>query len=67
MDAELKVQKAIEIIEDCGWIDGGHHKMWVIDQVLRILRDDYDEWVKNYPVGEDGPQTYGEWDTGIAP
>lgn len=48
-------------------VDGDHHKMWVIDQMLRILAgDSYDSLVTQSCVGEDGPDTYG-WDTGIAP
>ena len=50
-----------------GQIDGGHHKTWVIDQMVRALTgQDYDYWVKDFEHGEDGPETYF-WDTGIAP
>lgn len=31
-----RIQKALEIAHD-GAIDGGHHKMWVIDQMVRAL------------------------------
>ena len=31
------VAKALEIASDCGGIDGAHHKMWVIDQMVRAL------------------------------
>ncbi|MFX1499371.1 MAG: hypothetical protein ACFFDH_00240 [Promethearchaeota archaeon] len=61
-----KIAKALEIAHD-GSIDGGHHKMWVIDQMVRALAGEhYDKWVKNHCDGEDGPDTY-EWDIGIAP
>jgi hypothetical protein len=64
-DAE-KIAKALEIAE-YGANDGAHHKMWVIDQMVRALtRDGYEAWVKNFCDGEDGPETYS-WDTGIAP
>jgi len=66
MNNDIKVMKAIEMIENYGGIDGGHHKQWVLDQVMRILNDDYEGWKKRYEDGEDGPQTY-EWDEGIAP
>lgn len=50
-----------------GSFDGGHHKMWVIDQIVRILAsDDYGQWVAESCKGEDGPNTYA-WDVGIAP
>jgi hypothetical protein len=48
---------AIEVALNCGQTDGAHHKMWVIDQMLRVLVGD------RY---EDGPGTY-EWDEGIMP
>ena len=55
---------ALEIAERYGQIDGGHHKMWVIDQMVRVLlktEDAYKQWVLEYE-GEDY-----DWDTGIAP
>lgn len=62
-----RIEKALELIGDYGGIDGGHHKQWVLDQVVRILTDDaYDDWVASVKNGEDGPNTY-TWDTGIAP
>lgn len=63
-----KITKAVEIISYYGGIDAGHHKQWVIDQVLKVLLGDdtYSKWLMAYCNGEDGPDTY-EWDTGIAP
>ncbi len=65
-DAE-KVKAAIELAFEYGTIDGGHHKMWLIDQMLRVLLgDDYEKEVTSFCEGEDGPETY-EWDVGIPP
>jgi hypothetical protein len=61
-----KVKKALDLIDEWGGIDSGHHKQWLLDQLVRVLSDDYDEWVNSYQDGEEGPETY-EWDTGIAP
>jgi hypothetical protein len=61
-----KVKKALDLIDEWGGIDGGHHKQWLLDQLVRVLSDDYDEWVNSYQDGEEGPETH-EWDTGIAP
>ena len=67
IEKEKTATKALACARDYGQIDGGHHKMWVIDQMCRhILGDDYDEFVTKAKVGEDGPETY-DWDTGIAP
>lgn len=64
---DTKIDAALEVASDCGGIDGDHHKMWVIDQMVRHLTGiDYDEWVTRQKAGEDGPETY-EWDEGIAP
>lgn len=65
-DAE-KIQKALDMITNYGGIDGGHHKQWVMDQIVRILTGpEYEKWVKRYEDGDDGPHTY-EWSEGIAP
>ncbi len=64
-DAE-KTDKALEMAT-WGATDGAHHKVWVIDQMVRILAgENYDEWVREFSAGEDGPSTY-EWDEGVAP
>ena len=66
MTDKQKIAKALEIAQD-GTIDGGWHKMWVIDQMVRALtRLKYKQWVREFEDGEDGPKSY-EWDTGIAP
>lgn len=62
-----RINKAIDLAFQYGGIDGGHHKMWVIDQMLRVLaRGDYEILVAEACDGKDGPDTY-EWDVGIAP
>lgn len=63
------IEKALALINNYGGIDGGHHKTWVIDQVVRILcvtDEKYREWVKEHQQGENGPEIY-EWEIGIAP
>jgi hypothetical protein len=35
--ADSKIEKALEFAMRYGSIDGGHHKMWVIDQMARAL------------------------------
>lgn len=66
-DYPESVRSAIAIGISYGNIDGDHHKMWVIDQMLRTLvGDKYDALIAAHNDGEDGPDTYG-WDTGIAP
>lgn len=61
--AEKRIDKAIEIAYQYAQIDGDHHKMWVIDQIIRkLLKNNYDNWVKEYE--EDGEYL---WDTGINP
>jgi len=66
MEADKKIKDALDLITQYGGNDGGHHTQWVLDQVVRILADDYEAWVKEYKDGEDGPETYG-WEEGIAP
>ena len=58
VEQERQVDKAVTLIFRYGMIDGAHHKQWVLDQVLRLLRSDrYDLEIEDYD----------DWDTGIAP
>ena len=62
-----RINEAVKIAWQYGQIDGSHHKMWVIDQMLRIFlgEDGYGKFIESYetPDGED----YYTWDIGIAP
>jgi len=67
MTNEDKIKEALGIAAECGGFDGAHHKMWVIDQMVRCLTgDNYIPWVREVCCGEDGPDTYA-WEEGIAP
>ena len=67
INATDPVKEALDLAYRYGSIDGGHHKMWVIDQMVRALTGDgYGKWVQEHNLGEDGPETYS-WDRGIAP
>ncbi len=67
MSPDARIREALEIARRYGFIDGGHHKEWVIDQMVRALTgDSYQQWVASYQAGEDGPDTY-EWPVGIVP
>ena len=64
---EFKINNALAVARSYAQIDGAHHKAWVIDQMMReLLGEGYQEWVRSYKEGENGPETY-EWDEGIAP
>ena len=63
---EERIFEALAVAFDHGQTDGAHHKAWVIDQMVRILAADYDEWVANFCYGSDGYMTYS-WDEGVAP
>lgn len=66
-DRRSNVDQALTFAHLYGSIDGDHHKMWVIDQMVRALTaDGYDDWVAAHNIGEDGPNTYS-WHNGIAP
>ena len=61
--------RVLGLIAEYGGIDGGHHKQWLLDQIVHTLTDpteEYGAWVDEYQLGDDGPHTY-EWDEGIAP
>jgi hypothetical protein len=67
MTNKERMIRALEIAIQYGTIDGAHHKMWVIDQMVRILSgENYDGIIEKFCNGKDGENTY-EWDCGIAP
>lgn len=52
-----------EIILQYGTTDGGHHKMWLLDQILRMTTGDaYEAVIKDFEADGDY-----EWEVGIAP
>lgn len=69
---EDRINDAVQVILQFGGYDGGHHKQWVLDQVLRNLLSEEGyatfcteyrgNWNEQYEEWE-----YGEWDNGIAP
>lgn len=62
-----RVAVALRVAVQYGGIDGGHHKDWVIDQMVRALAGPgYHAFVNRACMGEDGPDTYA-WNEGIAP
>lgn len=66
-EKDKKIEKVLELIFQYGQIDGAHHKLWVIDQIVRILTGDkYKEWVEKYTYDEETGEYY-TWDKGIAP
>ena len=66
MERMDKIANVLDLIFRYGGSDGAHHKQWVIDQVVRMLAENYEVWVERYEGGQDGPKTYS-WDEGIAP
>ncbi len=64
---QKRINKALTLALSYGAVDGGHHKQWVIDQMVRALTGrEYQQFVKHYNAGEDVPDAYS-WDEGIAP
>ena len=67
---EKRIDEAVEIALDCSQYDGDHHKMWVIDQMLRVLlgenkyKKTIEKWCEEETEDEDWPAS---WDEGIAP
>ena len=68
-DLESRIKNAESIAFRYGQIDGDHHKMWTIDQMVRALtgnETDYKLWVQDYVYDKETGEEY-TWDTGIAP
>ena len=75
MSAKKKIEEALDIAMSYGSCDGSHHKMWVIDQMVRALTGPrYEEWVTaargekmfDDEYLEEFEYEY-EWDEGIPP
>lgn len=64
----IRIYEAVNLAFRYGNIEGGHHRKWVINEMLKCLLGEevYRIRVLDYEKGEDGLDTY-EWDTGIAP
>lgn len=66
-ELEEEREKVLDLIFEYGQIDGAHHKMWVIDQIVKILtKDKYNTWIKNYVYDKETGDVY-DWDKGIKP
>jgi hypothetical protein len=60
---EENIKEAIEIASSVMGIEGEHHKVWGLDQIVQLLSgDDYDNVVENFEA-----DTGGKWDQGIEP
>jgi len=62
-----KIKSSLDLIWRYGGIPGGHHKQWLLDQLVRTLtgsEEAYNEWVHRV---DDDADEYGKWDQGIAP
>lgn len=62
-ELEQKIEDALEMALDTMLTEGDHHRVWGLDQIIRILAGDRYEQVKKDLKEE----TNFEWDTGIAP
>ena len=64
-----RAQNALKIAWQYGQIDGSHHKMWVIDQMVKALCENENEY-KNWVEAYEKPLSDGDyylWEVGIAP
>jgi hypothetical protein len=62
-ETSARINQAVALALDCGGYDGAHHKMWTLDQVIRVLTGpDYARRVAAFEAA-----TGCQWDTGIAP
>lgn len=65
---QARIDRALDLIFDMGWVDGAHHKQWVLDQVARILAGDrYEERVSDFEGTSWDPDERQRWETGRAP
>ena len=62
-----RIADALIIAMQHGMVEGQHHKMWVIDQMVRALLgddpSDYQKWVDGYLAESQGE----DWEEGVPP
>ena len=67
-DFEARIHAALEVARQYGPTEGGHHKAWVIDQMVRALAGEgYSDWINVVTHVYKGGPLFFEWDPGIAP
>jgi hypothetical protein len=67
-DLRQRIAAAVDLIERCGWIEGEHHRQWLLDQVLRaLLAEGYDAWVAAYNAPDADGEAGLPWEVGIPP
>lgn len=65
---EENIGEVLELLFSYAQFDGGHHKQWLLDQIVRTLtKEKYEKFVEDYETDPITGEVYGEWDTGIAP
>ena len=79
---QLRINNALGLAVDFGLTDGSHHKMWVIDQMVRaltgcpIIKEEFIDYLGRPAVSESFGESnqyraftaqFEEWEVGIAP
>lgn len=65
---EKNIGEALGLLFSYAQFDGGHHKQWLLDQIVRTLtKEKYEKFIEDYEKDPITGEVYGEWDTGIAP
>ena len=65
--AAKRIIAALKVASEFAAWGNSPYQEWTIDQMVRALTgDDYEEFVRAYCDGDDGPNTY-RWSEGIAP
>ena len=59
-----RINMALRIARRYGQIEGDHHRLWVIDQMVRVLtHSDYSKWVQEAEAGIPGIPSDGKWES----
>jgi len=68
-----RIDEALNLAASGIFTDGGHHKQWYLDQIVRVLTGDDKEYRsfrhdhQSVSFDEDGDAIFYEWDEGISP
>ena len=71
MKSKARLREIMRLVEQMGGgSDGGHHKQYLIDQIVRVVQgDNYDQWRYDFEYGDGTgghyPDQFLTWDEGI--
>ena len=59
-------EEVLNLIKSYAMVNSVENYQWILDQIVQILAEDYNEFIAEYSDGDDGPFTF-TWEKGKPP